>query len=257
MGQIHPTAIIDSEAQLGRGASIGPYSVVSSDVVLGEGCEIGSHVVLRPGTRLGEKCRILHHAVIGEDPQDLKFGGEYSTTEIGARTVIREFVTVNRGTKAHERTVIGSDCFLMAYSHVAHDCIVGNHVIMANSANLAGHIEVEDWVIIGGLVGVHQFVKIGCHSMIGGGFRVTKDVPPFITAAGEPLRFCGLNAIGLRRRGFSPESIHALRQTYDIIYRSPYNVSDALDVIRKRANLSNEVQQVLKFIQRCDRGIIR
>jgi UDP-N-acetylglucosamine acyltransferase len=254
---IHPTAIIESGAVIGKNVTIGPFTFINTDVVIGDNCEIGSHVVLRTGTRLGNECKVLHHAIIGEVPQDLKFGGEVTTAEIGDRTVIREFATVNRGTKAHGKTLIGSDCLIMAYVHLAHDCIVGNNVVIANASNMAGHVEIQDWVIIGGMVGIHQFVKIGQHSLIGGHYRVIKDVPPYIIAAGEPLKFEGLNHIGLRRRGFSSESIKNLKHAYTLIYNSPYNVSDAIKKILEEGTQSPEVQNVIAFIKTSERGIIR
>lgn len=254
---IHPTAIIESGAVIGKNISIGPYSLINSNVIIGDDCEIGSHVVLRPGTRIGNGCKVLHHAIIGEVPQDLKFGGEETTAEIGDRTVIREFATINRGTKAHGKTLVGSDCLIMAYVHLAHDCIVGNDVVIANATNIAGHVEIQDWVIIGGMVGIHQFVKIGQHSLIGGHYRVTKDIPPYIIAAGEPLKFEGINHIGLKRRGFSSESVKSLKHAYNLIYNSPYNVSDAINKIREEEVQSPEVQNVIDFIKTSERGIIR
>jgi len=214
---IHPTAIIEAGVSIGENVSIGPYSWIRENVTLGDGCEIGSHVVLCPGSILGKECHVLHHAVLGEIPQDLKFGGEETIIEIGDRTVIREFVTINRGTQAHWKTVVGSDCLIMAYVHLAHDCIVGNNVVIANACNIAGHVEIQDWVILGGMVGIHQFTKIGQHSLVGGHYRVTKDVPPFIIAAGEPLRFEGLNIIGLRRRVFKNDTLKILKKAYNLI----------------------------------------
>jgi len=254
---IHPTAIIEPGAIIGKNIAIGPYTWINSNVIIGDDCEIGSHVVLCSGTRIGNGCKVLHHAIIGEVPQDLKFGGEATTAEIGNRTVIREFATINRGTKAHGKTSIGTDCLIMAYVHLAHDNIVGNNVVIANATNIAGHVEIQDWVIIGGMVGIHQFVKIGQHSLIGGHYRIIKDVPPYIIAAGEPLKFEGVNHIGLRRRGFSSESIKSLKHAYTLIYNSPYNVSDAIKKILEEEVQSPEVQNVIAFIKTSERGIIR
>jgi len=257
MVKIHPTAIVDSGAQIGENVSIGPYSVISGNVEIGDNCQIGTQTVILPGARIGRDCKIFHHAVISEIPQDLKFAGEETTAEVGDRTVIREFVTINRGTSQHWRTVVGSDCLLMAYVHVAHDCIVGNHVIMANAVNLAGHVEVEDWVIIGGMVGVLQFSRIGQHSIIGGQYRVSKDVPPYIMAAREPLSYEGLNRVGLKRRNFPSETILTLKRAYNLIYNSEYNVSDAIRKIEETPDLMiPEVRNIIEFIRKSSRGII-
>lgn len=256
MRDIDKTTIVHPDAVIGNNVAIGPYSYIKENVIIGDGCEIRSHVVLTPGTRLGKDCQVFHHAVLGEIPQDLKFGGESSTLEIGDRTVIREFVTMNRGTKVHGKTEIGSDCLMMAYVHVAHDCIIGNNVILANAVNLGGHVEIEDWVTVGGMSPIHQFVSIGQHSFIGGVYRVTKDVPPYILAAGEPLKYSGLNSIGLRRRGFSNDTILALKHAYAVIYHSEYNVSDAVKKIEEDGNLICEVRKVLSFIKESQRGII-
>jgi len=257
MATVHPTTLLDPHAQIGENVTIGPYCWITDNVVIGDHCHIGGFVTLLPGTRLASNCTVLHHSVIGEVPQDLKFGGEPTTAEIGERTVIREFVTINRGTKAHWKTVIGSDCLLMAYSHVAHDCLLGNNIIMANAVNLAGHVEVEDFAILGGMVGIHQFVKIGRHCLIGGHFRVAKDVPPYIIAGNEPLRYSGLNIIGLRRRGFPTETIQALKHAYQLIYQSAYNVSEAVREIEKWDVIIPEVRHILEFIKKSERGILR
>ena len=254
---IHPTSIIESNVTIGKNVTIGPYSLIKENVTIDDNCEIGSYVVLCPGTHLGKECKVFHHAVLGEAPQDLKFGSEETSVEIGERTVIREFVTVNRGTKAHWKTVIGSDCLIMAYVHIAHDCIVGNNVIMANATNISGHVEIQDWAIIGGMVGIHQFVKIGQHSLVGGHYRVTKDVPPYIISAGEPLKFEGLNIIGLRRRGFSSDTVKHLKKAYKLIYNSQYNVSDAVKKILEDKKAPVEVKNIVDFIKNSDRGIIR
>jgi len=257
MSNIHPTAIVDPKAKIGANVTIGPYSVISGNVEIGDDCQIGTQAVILPGARIGRECKIYHHAVISEIPQDLKFAGEETTAEIGDRTVIREFVTVNRGTSQHWRTVVGSDCLLMAYVHIAHDCIVGNHVIMANAVNLAGHVEIEDWVIVGGMVGVLQFSRIGQHSIIGGQYRVNKDVPPYIMAAREPLSYEGLNRVGLKRRNFPQETILALKRAYNLIYHSEYNVSDAIRKIEETPDsIIPEVRNVIEFIQKSSRGII-
>jgi UDP-N-acetylglucosamine acyltransferase len=194
--------------------------------------------------------------VLGSIPQDLKFAGEETTLEIGERTMIREFATLNRGTKDHWKTVVGSDCLLMAYSHVAHDCAVGNHCILANAVNLAGHVVIEEWASIGGMTPVHQFARVGQHSFVGGGCRVVKDVPPYILAMGEPLKFGGLNSVGLSRRGFSEETMTALKRVYKLLYKSKLNVSQAVARIREECEMTPEVLNVLAFIEKSERGII-
>ncbi len=257
MADIHPTAIVDHKASLGKNVSVGPFSWIREDVVIGNNCRIGSHVVILPHTTLGKDCHVCHHVVIGEVPQDLKFGGEETAVEIGDRTVIREFVTINRATNYNRKTVVGKDCLLMAYVHIAHDCILGDRVILANAVNLAGHVVIEDWAILGGMVGIHQFVRIGQHSLIGGGFRATKDVPPFIIAAGEPIAFRGLNVTGLKRRGFSKEAIAAIKRAYRLIYRSQYNVSAALKIIKQDGELTPPVQDIVAFVAKSNRGLIK
>jgi UDP-N-acetylglucosamine acyltransferase len=254
--RIHPTAIVDPRSELDAGVTVGPYSVIEADVQIGINCRIGPHVHIASGTRLGADCRVFTGAVLGSIPQDLKFGGEETALEIGERTTIREYATLNRGTKDRWKTTIGSDCLLMAYAHVAHDCIIGKHCILANAVNLAGHVVIEDWASVGGMVPVHQFVHIGQHSFIGGGYRVPKDVPPYILAAGEPLTFGGLNSVGLSRRGFSEPTLAALKRAYKLIYKSNLNVRQAVQRIREEGELIPEVENVLAFIEKSERGII-
>ena len=215
---IHPTAIIHKSATLGSNVKIGPYSVIEKDVTIGNNCEIGNFVTVCPDTYIAEDCKILHSSSIGEIPQDLKFEGERTKTIIGARTRIREYVTVNRGTKALGQTHIGSDCLLMASTHVAHDCILGDNVIMSNLSTLGGHVEVGEWAVLGGGVLVHQFTKIGEHAFIGGGFRAVQDVPPFILAAEHPLMYKGINSVGLKRRGFSKEDRKSIKNIYHMLH---------------------------------------
>ncbi len=255
---IHPTAIVDPAATIGENVSIGPFSIVEGDVVIGDHCEIRSHVVLANGARLGSHVRVHTGAVIATEPQDLKFDGSPSLAVVGSRTVIREFVTINRGTSASGKTVVGDDVLLMAYVHVAHDCIVGNRVIIANATQLGGHVAVDDWAIIGGVTAVHQFSKIGAHSMIGGGFRVTKDVPPYTLASREPLCAEGLNVVGLRRRGFSNADIAALDAFYRHLYRGGLNVTDALSAYESaHSTMHPLVQGCIDFIRSSKRGIVR
>jgi UDP-N-acetylglucosamine acyltransferase len=253
---IHPTALVNPGAELSEDVEVGPYAVIEDEVLIGPGSKIGPFVYLGSGARLGSKVQVFNGAVIATVPQDLKFHGETSTVEIGSGTIIREYATIHRGTEATGRTVVGSNCFLMAYSHVAHDCVIENKVIMANCVNLAGHVHLEEHVSIGGIVPVHQFVRIGRHSFIGGGFRVPKDVPPYILAAGEPLKFAGLNIVGLKRRGFSLETINALKQAYHLIYNSDLNVSQGIVRIREEMTIIPEVQQVIDFIEHSERGVI-
>lgn len=253
---IHPTAIVSPGAEIGSGVAIGPYAVIEENVVIGSGSSIGHGAHIAWGARLGENVKVFPHAVVGTIPQDLKFGGEETFLEIGDRTVIREFATLNRGTAAHLKTVVGSDCLLMSYSHVAHDCVVGNHCILANSATLAGHVTIEDWVIIGGLVPIHQFVRIGCHAMVGGGWRVPKDVPPYITAAGDPLKPIDINKIGLERRGFSEETISRLKKAHRILFRSALDMSHALAELDAQGEMGPEVAHLREFIATSERGVI-
>ena len=254
--KIHPTVIIDPASELMEDVEIGPYTVIEADVRVGAGSIIGPHVLLASGARLGRHVTIFKGAVVATPPQDLKFKGEPSTVEIGNNTVVREFATLHRGTSATGRTVVGADCFLMAYSHVAHDCVVEDKVIMANSVNLAGHVHLEEYVTIGGIVPVHQFVRVGRHSFIAGGTRVPKDVPPYILAANEPLKFAGLNHVGLKRRGFSAKTLADLKHAYQLIYNSDLNTSQALTRIREEMELTPEIKHVIDFIESSERGII-
>ncbi|MDP2112455.1 MAG: acyl-ACP--UDP-N-acetylglucosamine O-acyltransferase, partial [Bacteroidota bacterium] len=220
-----PLAYVHPEAKLAENVVIEPFVTIDKDVIIGEGTRIGSSVTILPGVRIGKNCQIFPGAVIGAVPQDLKFRGEYSTVEIGDNTTIREFVTINRGTSAKGKTVIGNNCLLMAYVHVAHDCIVGNNVILVNNTQLAGEVIVDDYAILAGMVAVHQFVHVGSHVMIAGGSLVRKDVPPFIKAGREPLSYVGINSIGLRRRNISNEKIREIQEIYRYIYQKGLNIS--------------------------------
>lgn len=257
MINIHPTAIVDAGAEIGDDVSIGPYTVIQDDVTIGEGCQIGSHVLIHAGTRIGKKCRVFKGAVLGTDPQDLKYAGEKTTLEIGDDATVREFCTINRGSAHRFKTVIGSKALLMAYVHVAHDCIIGDQVILANAVNMAGHVTIEPFVSVGGMTPIHQFVRIGKHAFIGGGLRVPKDVPPYILAAGEPLTFAGINHVGLSRRGFAAEVMLQLRRAYKLIYRSRLNVSQAIEKIETTMELIPEIQEIIDFIRASERGIIK
>lgn len=254
---ISPLASIHPDARIGAEVEIGPFTTISADVEIGEGSWIGPNVTIMDGARIGSNCRIFPGAVISAIPQDLKFQGERTTVEIGDRSTIRECVTINRGTKAYGKTVVGKDCLIMAYVHIAHDCILGNHVILVNSVALAGHVEIGDYGIISGLSAVHQFVKIGAHVMIGGGAMVRKDVPPFITAAGEPLAYAGVNSVGLKRRNFAQEDINEIQTLYRTMYQSGMNISQAVNQIKETHPNRPLAESILSFIEQSDRGLIR
>jgi UDP-N-acetylglucosamine acyltransferase len=253
--RIHDTALVDPDAELGRGVIVGPHAIVGPGVVVGDGTELGPQVLVERDTRIGEECRIHKGAVLGTDPQDLKYQGEETTLEVGDRTVIREYATLNRGTTHSGRTVVGSDCLLMAYTHVAHDCEVGNHVILSNAVNMAGHVVIEDWVIVGGVTPIHQFVRIGAHAFIGGGSRIPQDVPPYCRAAGNPPKLYGLNSVGLERRGFSAETRKALKQAYRHVFMSGLNVGQGVGRAEEGEELIPEVRHFLNFIKDSERGI--
>ena len=254
--RIHPTAVINPGATIADDVTVGPHAIIDDNVVIGAGSVIQAGARIAYGARLGNGVQVFSYAVVGSIPQDLKFGGEDTTCEIGDRTVIREFATLNRGTSAHKRTVVGKDCFLMAYSHVAHDCTVGDHCILANSATLAGHVTLEDWVTVGGLVPIHQFVRIGCQVMIGGGWRVPKDVPPYMLVAGDPLKAVDVNKIGLARRGFSPETIGNIRKAHKLLFRSETNLTQSLEKLDAMGDLGPEVDHLKTFIRESQRGVI-
>jgi UDP-N-acetylglucosamine acyltransferase len=255
---IHPTAIVSCDAHLEEGIEIGPYSIIDSDVHIGKNTIIGPHVVIKTHTDIGEGCRIFQFSSIGEIPQDLKFKGEETRVIIGNNNTIREFVTIHQATSADIGvTIIGDHNLLMAYSHVAHNCKLGNHIVMSNAANLAGHVHVEDYAIISGLTGIHQFTRIGAHCFIGGASAVTKDVPPFVIASGNFAKLYGLNVIGLKRRGFKEETINALKDAYRIIFRSSLLLSVAIEKVRTEVDDIPEVRQFIEFIQNSERGISR
>ncbi len=254
--KIHPTAIIDSSAKLGENVAIGPFAIIEENVEIGDGTQIDSHAKICSGARIGKDCRVFHSAIVSEIPQDLKFHGEESVTIIGDHTQIREFCAIHRGTEDREKTEIGSDCLLMAYTHVAHDCIIGDHVILANTVQLGGHTVIDDWAIVGGMVGIHQFTHIGKHAFIGGGFRCVQDVPPFILVSGEPLKYMGLNVVGLRRRGFSNDKIRQMKDAFRLIYRSEMNIGQAVEQIESGFEQTEEIQEIVSFIKNSTRGIV-
>ena len=253
-----PLAYIHPEAKVANNVVIEPFSIIHKNVEIDEGTWIGSNVTIMDGARIGKNCRIFPGAVISAPPQDLKYKGEPTTVTIGDNTVIRECVTLNRGTALDKNTTtIGQNCLLMAYVHVAHDCLIGNNVIIANAVQLAGHIDIQDHAFIGGVSAVHQFVKIGAHAMVSGGSLVRKDVPPFTKAAREPLGYSGINSIGLRRRGFSSEKINEIQEIYRIIYLNGLNNTMALNEIELKMTPSKERDEILNFIRNSERGIMR
>ncbi len=248
---IHPTAIIHPGAKLADGVSVGPNSIIEGNVSIGEGTKIGANVVIEGWTTLGEKNEVYHHVVLGTPPQDLKFKGEKSCCSIGAHNVIREFVTINRGTaKGGARTVIGNNNLLMAYAHVAHDSLIGDNVILSNAATLGGHVQIEDFVVLSGLAGIHHFVTIGKLTIIGGCSKVTADIPPFLMADGHPAKVHGLNVIGLKRQGFSPKTRQHLKKAYHIIYLSGLNTTQALKRIEREVEQTPEIVYLTDFIKR-------
>jgi UDP-N-acetylglucosamine acyltransferase len=252
-----PLAYIHPDAKIADNVVIEPFVTIDKNVIIGKGTTVGSNVTILSGTRIGENCKIFPGAVIGAVPQDLKFEGEDTTVEIGNNTTIREFVTINRGTKASYKTVVGDNCLIMAYAHIAHDCVIGNHCILANAATLAGHIIIDDYAIIGGLSAIHQFVKVGAHTMISGGSLIRKDVPPYVKAAREPLCFVGINSIGLRRRGFTNEKINEIQEIYRVLYLKGYNNSQAIEYIETQLPVSNERDEILLFVKNSSRGIMK
>lgn len=252
-----PLAYIHPDAKIAPNVVIDPFVTVDKNVEIGEGTWIGSNVTIMEGARIGKNCKIFPGAVISAIPQDLKFKGEESLAIIGDNTTLREYVTINRGTAAKGKTVVGNNCLLMAYCHVAHDCVVGNNVIMSNATQLAGEVVVDDFAILSGAVLVHQFTHIGSHVMIQGGSRVTKDVPPFVTAGRDPLSYAGINSIGLRRRGYSNEQIRDIQDVYRYLYLSGMNTSHAVERITAELPATNERDEILLFVKNSPRGIIK
>ncbi len=252
-----PYAYIHQGAKIAKNVVIEPFSTIDNNVEIGEGTWIGPNVSIMEGSRIGKNCKIFPGAVIGAEPQDLKFEGEESLAIIGDNTTIRENVTINRGTKASGKTVVGNNCLLMANSHVAHDCIVGDHAILVNNVALAGHVEVGDWAILGGLSAVLQFVKIGRHCMISGGTGVRKDVPPFVKAAKEPIQYVGVNSIGLRRRGFDVKTINHIQDIYRIVFQKINNITNAIEYVEAEMPASPERDEIIQFIKNSPKGIIK
>ena len=253
---IHPTALVSPTAKIDYNVKIGPFCVVEDNVIIKSGTVINSFVHISRDTSIGKDCQIFQGSVIGEIPQDLKYDGEKTKLIIGDRTIIREYCTINKGTNANGETLIGKDVLLMAYVHVAHDCIVGINVILANGVQLGGHVEINDWVTVGGMTPIHQFTKIGCHAFIGGGYRIVQDIPPYILAMGEPLKYAGINSVGLRRRNFPPEVRDIIKKVYKIIFKSKTNLSESIKLIKEKYHGNKEVNIILDFIQNSNRGLI-
>ncbi len=252
-----PLSYVHPDAKVADNVVIEPFATIDRDVEIGEGTRIGSSVTVLPGTRIGKNCDIFPGAVIGAIPQDLKFKGEYTQVIIGNNNTIREYVTINRGTASKGKTELGNNNLLMAYSHIAHDCKLGDHVILGNNTQLAGEVIIDSWAIISGMTGVHQFCRIGSHVMIGGGSLVRKDVPPFIKASREPLSYVGINSIGLRRRNYSNEKIREIQDIYRYIYQKGLNTAQAVDIIEAEMPATQERDEVLLFVKDSKRGIIR
>ncbi|MCU0358374.1 MAG: acyl-ACP--UDP-N-acetylglucosamine O-acyltransferase [Cyclobacteriaceae bacterium] len=253
----HPLTNVHPGAKIGNNVTIEPFATIHEDVVIDDGCWIGPNAVIFDGARIGKNVKIYPGASISAVPQDLKFAGEKTETYIGDNTVIREFVTISKGTNDKYKTVIGNNCLLMAYVHVAHDCIIGNNCILVNTVQVAGHVTIDDWAIIGGASALHQFVKIGAHVMVSGGSLVRKDVPPYTKAAREPLSYAGINAIGLRRRGFSSEKISEIQEIYRYIFQKGINNTKALDIVEQSIPASEERDYIIQFIRSSERGVIK
>ena len=253
---IHRTALIDPTARLGQDVSVGPYAIVGPHVTIGDGCAISAHAILERNVRLGTGVKVGYGSVLGSEPQDLKYKGDETWVEIGDDTIIREYCTVNRGTTATGKTTVGERCFIMTYVHLAHDCVVGNDVILANGIQMAGHVTVDDRAIISGLTPIHQFVRIGTYAFVGGASRVNQDVPPFTKAVGNPVHLYGLNSVGLQRAGFPPDVKLALKRAYRLLFNSDLTVSQG--IARARAELPSlaEVETFLRFIEESQRGVL-
>jgi UDP-N-acetylglucosamine acyltransferase len=254
---IHELTSIHPDARIGENVQISPFTAIHGDVEIGDGTIIHSNVTIMDGARIGKNCEIFPGAVISARPQDLKYKGEITTTEIGNNTTIRECCTINRGTVDRGKTVVGNNSLLMAYTHLGHDVIVGNNCILANSANIAGHVTIEDFAILEGVVAVQQFITIGAHSFIAGGSLVRKNVPPFVKAAREPLSYAGVNSIGLQRRGFDEKVISAIQDTYRLIYIQNRNMSRGIEMVEEQVPEIDEVKQIISFIRSSDKGIMK
>ncbi|MGI9140212.1 MAG: acyl-ACP--UDP-N-acetylglucosamine O-acyltransferase [Gemmatimonadaceae bacterium] len=256
MNRVHPTAIVSDDAQLAAGVEVGPFAIVGPGCDIAEGCVIGPRATLERNVRLARKVRVGIGAVLGGDPQDLKFQGEETTVEIGEGTVVREYSTINRGTSESFKTTVGRNCFIMSYVHLAHDCHLGDGVILANGVQLAGHVRIDDRAILSGLSAVHQFVRIGRHSFIGGCSRVSKDIPPFLKAVGNPVKLYGLNTVGLQRAGFDEATLRELKRAYRLLFNSDLNITQAIERAEKDLDQRAEVQELMRFLEASGRGVV-
>ena len=252
---IHSTALIDPSAELGRGVAVGPYAIVGPNVMVADGCRLGPRVTLTKNVRLAERVTVGDGSILGGDPQDLKYGGEETWVEVGEDTIIREYSTINRGTTATFKTTVGARCFIMTYVHLAHDCHVGDDVVIANATQCAGHVTIHDRAVLSGLNAVHQFVTIGTYAFVGGGSRVNQDIPPYVKAVGNPMELYGLNSIGLQRAGFPPETVAALKRAYRLFFNSDLNLSQAMERARSELPPFAEVERFLAFVESSERGV--
>ena len=252
-----PLAYVHPGAKIAKNVVIEPFATIHNNVIIGEGSWIGSNVTIMEGARIGKNCNIFPGAVISAPPQDLKYQGEETTVEIGDNTTIRECATINKGTSDRMKTVIGRNCWIMAYCHIAHDCIVGDHCIFSNNSTLAGHVTIGDFVVLAGMVAVQQFVSVGSHAFVTGGSLVRKDVPPFVKGAREPMSYVGINSVGLRRRGFTTEKIREIQNIYRILYQMHYNNSQAVQIIEAEMEATPERDEILQFIKNSKRGIMK
>jgi UDP-N-acetylglucosamine acyltransferase len=252
---IHLTALVDSSAELGAGVTVGPYAIIGPNVSIGDGCRIGPRATLHRNVRLAENVSVGDGSILGGDPQDLKYDGEETWVEIGADTIIREYSTINRGTSATFKTTVGARCFIMTYVHLAHDCHVGDDVVIANATQCAGHVTIHDRAVLSGLNAVHQFVTIGTYAFVGGGSRVNQDIPPYVKAVGNPMELYGLNSIGLQRAGFSGETVAALKRAYRLFFNSDLNLTQALERARTDLPAYPEVERFLAFVESSERGV--
>ena len=255
--QIHPTAIVDPAAKIGTGTNVGPYCVIGPEVVIGENCWLQHHVTLTGPMRAGSGNKFYAYCSIGQQTQDLKYEGEPTYLEIGDENTFREFVTVNRSTTSEGKTRVGNSGNFLAYSHIGHDCIVGDDVVFSNNGTLAGHVQIGDHAVMGGLTAVHQFCRIGRYAITGGCSKIVQDVPPFMIADGNPAQIRGINLVGLERKHFPPESVKLIKEAFRLIYRSKYNTRQAVEAVRKELPSSAEINQIIEFIEQSERGIIR
>lgn len=254
--RIHATAIVSPDAEIGRDVDIGPFAIVGENCTIGDGCVISPRATIERNVRLGSGVKVGIGSIIGGAPQDLKFGGEETTVEIGDGTVIREYATINRGTAHSFKTTVGRNCLLMSYVHIAHDCQIGNGVILSNVVQLAGHVMIEDKAILSGLSAVHQFARIGRHSFIGGCSRVSKDIPPFLKAVGNPVKLYGLNTVGLQRSGMADEVILELKRAYRLFFRSDLNLTQAIERAQGELEPFPEVKELIRFVEASERGVV-